>query len=112
MLPSLSDATRKRIPTPASRNPRRAFFLVKKMLPEYVFDTSKLENNPLTFPEVQTLLDGVTIGEHRVTDVEQVLNIRDAWNLILTNVQSRQFALNMDAYNALHALVARNVVLE
>jgi len=46
------------------------------MLPEYVFDTSKLENNPITFPEVQTLLDGVTIGGHKVSDVEQVLNIK------------------------------------
>ena len=62
-----------------------ALFKARKMLPEYVFDTTQLEKNPVTFPEVQTLLDGTTIGGHKVSDVEQVLNIRDAWNALLSS---------------------------
>ena len=34
------------------------------MPPEYVSDTAQLENNPLTFPEVKTLIDGITVGEN------------------------------------------------
>ena len=37
------------------------------MLPEYIFDTSQLEDNPLTFPEVKTLIDVITICGHKVT---------------------------------------------
>ena len=52
--------------------------LAKKMLPEYIFDTAQMENNPITFPEVKTLMDGVTIGGHKISDVEQVISIKKA----------------------------------
>jgi len=39
----------------------RAAFRFARMLPEYVWDAGVLEGNPFTFPEVKTLLDGVTI---------------------------------------------------
>lgn len=112
ILPILTPCARAQIRKPVSRDFKRAFFLAKKMLPEYVFDASKLENNPLTFPEVQTLLDGVSIGGRKITDVEQVLNIRDAWNFILSCVREYRFALTLETYYSLHALVARNEALE
>lgn len=52
----------------------RAIFRARKALDEVVFDTVALEGNPLTFPEVKTLLEGVTVGGRRVEDAEQVLN--------------------------------------
>ena len=66
--------------------------LARKMLPEYVYDTSQLENNPITFPEVKTLIDGITIGGHKIEDVEQILNIKTAWNLLLTDIKNRNLA--------------------
>ena len=38
---------------------RRAVFLAEKMRVDFVFHTAALEGNPITFPEVQTLLDGI-----------------------------------------------------
>ena len=35
-----------------------AFFHAQRQRVEYVFNTSALEGNAMTFPEVQTLLDG------------------------------------------------------
>ena len=57
-----------KIATPKLKsNKSKAIMLAKKMLPEYVFDTAQMENNPLTFPEVKTLMDGITIGGHRIS---------------------------------------------
>jgi len=56
-----------------SHSIERVCFRFHKMLPEFVWDASVLEGNPFTFPEVKTLLDGVTIGGHKVSDQEQVL---------------------------------------
>ncbi|CZR83213.1 hypothetical protein CDFC105_43918 [Clostridioides difficile] len=36
-----------------------------------------LENNPFTFPEVQTLLDGITVGGHKLSDQNQILTVND-----------------------------------
>ena len=49
-----------KIPMPAiAPDRRKALFLAKRMLPEYVFDASKLENNPITFPDeaMETLIN-------------------------------------------------------
>lgn len=40
----------------------QALFRIKKLFPEFVWDTTALENNPFTFVEVQTLLEGITVG--------------------------------------------------
>jgi hypothetical protein len=39
-----------------------------------IFNTVYLENNPFTLKEVQTLLEGITVGGHKLEDQQQVLN--------------------------------------
>jgi len=41
---------------------RRAVWRFGKMLPGYVWDAAVLEGNPFTYPEVQTLLEGITVA--------------------------------------------------
>lgn len=91
---------------------RRAFFHAKRMLPDYVFDTSKLENNPLTFPEVKTLMDGITIGGHKISDVQQVLNIKDSWLMLLSTIRDDTFVVSKNMYHAIHSKIAREEALE
>jgi hypothetical protein len=40
----------------------RVSFRFHQMLSVFVWDASVLEGNPFTYPEVKTLLDGVTVG--------------------------------------------------
>src|ERR1035437_3200423 len=49
----------------------RVAFRFHRMLPEFVWDASVLEGNPFTFPEVKTLLDGVTIGGRKIRSEER-----------------------------------------
>lgn len=56
-------------------SPERAVFRFHRMLPEYVWDAGVLEGNPFTFPEVKTLLEGVTVGGRKLSDQEQILNL-------------------------------------
>ncbi|WP_425058623.1 hypothetical protein SCACP_32810 [Sporomusa carbonis] len=89
-----------------------ALFSAKRMLPEYIFDTSQLENNPITFPEVQTLLDGITVGGHKISDVQQVLNIKNAWNVILEAVQNDKFTVSKEMFHIINDAIAREEALE
>ena len=90
----------------------RAVFRFKKMMPEYVFDSVKLEGNPFTFPEVKTLLDGVTVGGHRLSDQQQVLHQKRACDALLRLLESREFnPLNVDQWIALNTLVAEGEAL-
>jgi Fic family protein len=88
-----------------------AIFHLKKMLPQYVFDSVALEGNPFTFPEVQTVLDGVTVGGHKIADQEQVLNQRDAHALMIDLVRNGRFAPTAAIATALNARVAKGEAL-
>ena len=91
---------------------KRVCFRFHRMLPEFVWDASVLEGNPFTFPEVKTLLDGVTVGGRRISDHEQVLNLADSSKHLLAIVQNNRFALDKTTFCDLHRLVARNEALE
>lgn len=91
---------------------RRACFRVRKVLEGVVHDTVALEGNPFTLPEVKTLLEGVTVGGHRVEDARQVMNQAASWQELLRRVESGRFALDSPTFCALHALVAREEAVE
>ncbi len=101
-----------RFETFAPPNRERALFRVRKALPEIVWNTTALEGNPMTYPEVQTLLEGVTVGGHRIEDAQQVLNQARAWNRLVDLVEAGRFAPGADVACELQALVAEGEALE
>ena len=96
----------------APANRERALFRARKALAGIVHDTVALEGNPMTFPEVQTLIDGTTVGGHRVEDAEQVLNQAASWERLLRLASEGRFEPDAETACALNALVARNEALE
>ena len=90
---------------------RRAVFLAEKMRTDFVFHAAALEGNPMTFPEVQTLLDGITVGGRKVSDTEQVLNLNQSLSYVLQKIKSNDFELNKKTACAIQGLVARNEAL-
>lgn len=90
----------------------RVCFRFHRMLPEFVWDASVLEGNPFTFPEVKTLLEGITVGGRKVSDQEQVLNLAESAKLLLKWVKTGQFTLSKTTFIQLHAIVPRNEALE
>jgi hypothetical protein len=90
----------------------RVCFRFYKMLPEFVWDASVLEGNPFTFPEVKTLLDGVTVGGRKVFDQEQILNLAESSKRLLAMVKSGQFALSKPVFTELNGIVVRKEALE
>jgi hypothetical protein len=56
----------------------RVTFRFHQMLSVFVWDASVLEGNPFTYPEVKTLLDGVSVGGRKISDQEQVLNLAES----------------------------------
>jgi prophage maintenance system killer protein len=90
----------------------RVVFRFHRMLPEYVWDAGVLEGNPFTFPEVKTLLEGVTVGGRKLSDQEQILNLAKSSKFLLDLIRNREFKLDKATFSSLHALVARSEALE
>ena len=96
---------------PAEANQAAALWRAEKLHAQIVTDTVNLEGNPFTLPEVQTLIDGVTVGGRKVEDAEQVLNQCASWRELIRQVREGEFALSKENACALNALVARNEAL-
>lgn len=86
--------------------------LAKRQLAELVCDAVNLEGINYTLPEVQTLLDGITVGGHKITDQQIVLNQSEAWREVFRLVQNDQFVVTAEMACKLHGVAAREDALE
>jgi Fic family protein len=90
---------------------KRFLFLARKDKVDFVYNTAALEGNAMTFPEVATLLDGVTVGGHKLSDEQQILNQNRSVELLYQLLAADQFMLNKDTLCKLHAQVAKDEAL-
>ncbi|WP_150464703.1 Fic family protein [Francisella sp. XLW-1] len=93
-------------------NKKIALMLAKRSLAELVYDAVNLEGINFTLPEVQTLLDGITVGGHKLHDQEITLNQSNTWKKIFVDVENDKFQLTKDYIISLHDLAGRNEALE
>lgn len=90
---------------------KKLIILVKKLLPDVVFNMASLEGNPFTYPEVQTLLEGITIGGHKVSDEQQILSIRNGWNYLFDIVIRNDVSIDINIFNKFNDIVAKEEAL-
>ncbi|PHR54704.1 MAG: hypothetical protein COA44_12510 [Arcobacter sp.] len=88
-----------------------AFSMAKKDKIDFIYNTSALEGNAMTYPEVQTLLEGVTVGGHKLSDEQQVLNQSRSIELLFKMIEESTFILNKECVCSLHKEVAREEAL-
>lgn len=90
----------------------KALMLAQREVAAFVCDAVNLEGIPFTLPEVQTLLDGITVGGYKLSDQQIVVNQADAWKQIFGAVRAGRFALSRDFACGLHAIAAKEETLE
>jgi Fic family protein len=90
---------------------KRFLFLARKDKVDFVYNTAALEGNAMTFPEVATLLDGVTVGGHKLSDEQQILNQNRSVELLYQLLYDDQFVVNKETLCLLHGQVAKDEAL-
>ncbi len=86
--------------------------LAKRQLAELVCDAVNLEGIHFTLPEIQTLLDGITVGGHKLADQQIALNQSETWRTIFDLIEKDQFEITIEKVCALHGIAARGEALE
>jgi Fic family protein len=89
----------------------KALFDAKKIIAQIVTDVVNLEDINFTVPEVQTLLDGITVGGHKLQDELIALNQIKAWKFLFSSLEQNSFAVTEDFLLQLHDLVANQEAL-
>jgi Fic family protein len=94
-----------------NNNQQKALFLAKKQLSEIVCAVVNLEGINYTIPEIQTLLDGITVGGHRQSDEEIAKNQIDAWRFLFASLENASFEFSKKFVLSLHKILANNEAL-
>lgn len=89
--------------------PEQSLFLAKKKWDENVYCGMKMENRAVTFPQTQTILNGVNIPNVQLDDIQAILNMRDAWKFLLSTINEE---VTFDYWCKLNEYIARNEALE
>ena len=88
---------------------QQSLFLAKKKWDENVYCGMKMENRAVTFPQTQTILNGVNVPNVQLDDIQAILNMRDAWKFMLSTISEE---LTFDYWCKLNEYIARNEALE
>lgn len=87
----------------------QSLFLAKKTLVANIYNSAKLEGLNTTFPETQTILEGVNVPNLKLDEINCILNLRDAWEFVLNNIDDET---NLDFICKINSYVSRNESLE
>ncbi|MBO5379178.1 MAG: Fic family protein [Clostridia bacterium] len=90
-------------------SPNESLFLAKKKWDENVYCGMRMENRAVTFPQTQTILNGVNVPSVQLDDIQAILNMRDAWKHIFATVYD---PLTVEYICTLNGFIARNEALE
>lgn len=60
--------------------------LAKKYMVESIYRSANVEGIGMTFPETQTICDGMSISGHTVDEINAVNDLKNAWRWIFSNI--------------------------
>lgn len=86
-----------------------SLFLAKKKWDENIYCGMRMENRAVTFPQTQTILNGVNVAGVQLDDIQAILNMRDAWRFLLKTINE---PLTPAYICKLNGFIARNEALE
>lgn len=86
----------------------QALFIAQKLRDELIFNMAKAEGNPLTFAETSTVIHGLSVAGHKMSDLHQVENIRDGWDFVIDAVRNNRFDIDKGLFIHINAIVARD----
>lgn len=71
--------------------------LAKKYMIESIYRSANIEGIGMTFPEIQTICDGMSISGHTVDEINAVNDLKNAWRWIFTNINNK---INVETLNS------------
>ena len=88
---------------------KESIYLVKRFLIDNIYNSAKLENINITFPETKTLIENGKTINIPLSDLEKIINLRDAWDYFIKNINQ---PADIEYICKINSFVARNESLE
>lgn len=80
-------------------------FLLKKLIVDSIYNASRLENVNTTFPQTETIINGMSVAGISTEDTQVILNLKNAWQWVLNNHTS---PFDLEISNKINNFIAYN----
>lgn len=90
----------------------KALMLAQREISSLVHNAVELEGIHFTLPEIQTLLDGITVGGRKLLDQKIAVNQGKAWQYLFASIKDGTFELSKNFVCELHAIAGEEEALE
>lgn len=84
-------------------------FMAKKLLSQIIYNSAYVEGCNVTFPQTETILQGMRVHNVKMDDIQTIINLRDAWNFVLSHLDDE---LDLNFMNKVNENISRNESLE
>ena len=84
-------------------------FLAKEEQVSNIYNSAKLEGINITYEDTKKVLEGLNVPSLRLDEINCILNLRDAWNFTLSNIDTD---VTLDFICKVNSFVSRNESLE
>ena len=84
-------------------------FLAKEEQVSNIYNSAKLEGINITYEDTKKVLEGLNVPSLRLDEINCILNLRDAWNFALSNIDTD---ITLDFICKVNSFVSRNESLE
>ena len=82
--------------------------LAKKYMVESIYRSANIEGIGMTFPETQTICDGMSVSGHTVDEINAVNDLKNAWRWIFQNID---IDIDADAHCQLNRIAGKYTVI-
>ena len=83
--------------------------LTSNNLPLIIYNSARLEGINTTYPDTKTILEGINVSSLKLDEINCILNLRDAWDYVLSNIDEE---VDLDFICKVNFFVSRNESLE
>ncbi len=81
-------------------------------IPSLVCDAVNLEGVAMTLPEIQTILDGITVGGHKISDQNMAINQANTWKHLFQLIDNKTFSFSKNIALELHTIAGKEEALD
>lgn len=77
---------------------KESLFVANRMRDELIFNMSRSEGNTLSFSETSSVINGISVGGKKMTELRQIEYIRDGWDEIIFQVRNNCFEVSKNNF--------------
>lgn len=83
-------------------------FWAKRNLVDYIWKSANLEGIGVTFPETQTIVEGISVQGKSIDDINSIVQLKHGWQMVFDTIQA---PMNLGYIKKLHLIIGKMTII-